>query len=865
MPENFDEKAIRRFIELANEGSVQASFDELGKLGFRLHENAIHRTWLTGTEVYAMVYHVMNRVRKTDWSDFTAAAGLQSKSFLSKATIPANSVQRFTKLSQAEVTLDFYDTPCDYIGRNLFGKGSGLSRCMDILDCVIDVWKRETTEFLSHTSKEAPRFAFASLFPIDPLLAPMADYFIFGERLKNRYVEAKRACDKDAMDQCSRIARMRTIGLFKFLSSTTNKPYSLPSEESLDRIANSLDTCDTEKLILIDPDYRRAIDDCRKKGVGIYSYYSTQQLDAHGPGCPPKIGLVAYFSQKASEWLQSTQSEVESSTGKEAAPKAGTSIDIRYFQRISGWKNAIIDRKVDAGDDDAYEIEEADSYSNRYISQEMQTLEGEPYCLFKDFLLKKSARSLLIASDSGSGKTTIVRGISALVAQAHLDEEAKEDDFIKSVIPSGIDEAECLKALSDYIPVIISQPSFAEVGRYKDTYDAITGIADSDVFLEALYSLLPSGKNGFASLDEFKKIVGLGSKILFVVDSIDEVPAPRMNYIDQLAKLVQEYDFGKVLITSRHLTNRENTKLKAINDSLSPSSPIVKILPLDEQRQKALLEKVAGKGSALEDLRCFPGASDILSNPLVLVAMARYRNDCAGIHMLVDEALRSAKTMLASLGSLPTGDAVNEKIQEIAFRSLEANGCIRFDWFSEAMKQAIRESSISAENDDSYADSLLQGILWRSGLFTIRKGGLHDYIDFRYEALKGWWASEYIYRRFDEDLSSRVEELPSKFAGTISCFRSLMEGATRMGEASRLAVLCSIEKIAPNEGGNFLVVEDHEDDLRLWVIKAISERVFLYSDYPESSDLERDFAKRIYEDVSSFGFTEGIKGFCLKN
>ena len=86
-----------------------------------------------------------------------------------------------------------------------------------------------------------------------------------------------------------------------------------------------------------------------------------------------------------------------------------------------------------------------------------------------------------------------------------------------------------------------------------------------------------------------------------------------------------------------------------------------------------------------------------------------------------------------------------------------------------------------------------------------------------------------------------------------------------MDEATRFATLCSMEKIAPNGSNDFLIVEDDEDDLRRWVVKAVSERIFLYSAYPESSRADRDFAEAIYDDASSFGFAEGIEGFCLKN
>lgn len=861
MSERFDQSIIRSFIDSANRNADQVDHNELNKIGFRFHEGILHRTWLTGTEVYAMAYHVTKRVQKTDWNDFTVTAGLQSTSFLSKAYIPANTTEKATRIKDSKsVSTSFYYTPCDYMGL-LFNTSSNTSRYMDILDCVISVWENETSEFLSHTNKEADRFMFASLFPIDPLIAPMAEYILFGEHLKLRYKEAEADDDKKLMNQCLSSARERTVKLFRDLSSTTKKPYVLPSTRLLDSAAASYDANDVERSILKDADYRSAIEAYIKSGVRSYSYYSAYQLDTHGPGCPSETGLVAYFLMKAREWLQLKQGE----TGPDAETVIKPSIDARYFQSISGWKNAIIDRKVDAGDSDVYETEKADSYSNRYVSQGMQTLDGERFCLFEDFLLEESRKSLLIASDSGSGKTTIVRGISALVAQAHLCEEERDSDFIDSFIPDTVNKTECLEILSKFIPVIISQPSFAEVERYRETYSSITGIAENDVFLRALYSLLPRGKNGFVSIDEFMRAMSLGRELLFIVDSVDEVPAPRIGYIDQLAKLVKECEFGKVLITTRNLANRENAKLRAINNSLSPDSPVVEILPLDEQRQEALLRKVATRDVSLNDLRCFPGASDILGNPLVLVAMVRYHNDCENDHMLVDEALRSTKTMLASLGSLPTGEAVNEKIREVAFLSLANDNHITLEQFSKIMKRAIKESNTVAENDDSFADSLLQGVLWRSGMFKINKGGRHDLIDFRYKALKGWWASEYIYRQFDEDLSSRSEKLPSRFANTIACFRSLMEGATRMDEATRFATLCSMEKIAPNGSNDFLIVEDDEDDLRRWVVKAVSERIFLYSAYPESSRADRDFAEAIYDDASSFGFAEGIEGFCLKN
>lgn len=871
MSENFNEEAITRFIKLADKNSVRETFGELGELGFRFHKNTLCRTWLTGTEVYAMVYHVVSRVNQAvTWSKFTSDTGLQKGNYLTRARIPAETQEMFIRSKRnnkkiREIRFTPYDLVEALFKGNWWLPQESCPSDIDILNHVISVWETERGKFLNHTQKTAVRFPFAKLFPIDPLVAPMADYCLFGEHLNTRYKTAEEE-DEDIKGQCLMIARKRTIELFRNLSATTLAHYSLPDEDSLESTTRKFFVTDVEKSILKDPEYRKTIREYREKDVGNYSYYSYYQLDVQAPGLEQKIGLVDYFSQKASKWLQSNQSEVESDMGKEATPEADTSIDIQYFQSISGWKNAVIDRKVNPEDSNTYGIERADSYSRRYISQEMQTLEGEPFCLFNDFLLEDSARSLLISSDSCSGKTTIVRGISALAAQAHLDEGERDRDFIESMIPDGINKAKCLEVLGGYIPVIISQPPLSEVSRYGETYKEITGIADNNAFLEALYTLLPSGKSGFTSLEEFKRIIGLKSSILFIVDSIDEVPAPRMNYIDQLKKLVQEYGFGKVLITSRHLTNNENTKLEEINNSLSQNSPIVKILPLDEQRQKALLKKVAGESFKLEDLRCFPGASGILSSPLVLVAMARYRSDCVDNHKLVDEALRSVKTMLASLGSLPMADAVNEKIQETAFQSLKTtNEPVRFETFSREMKQVIKKSNTFAQNNDSYAESLLQGILWRSGLFTIHRGGAYDYIDFRYEALKGWWASEYIYRRFDEDLSSRDKELPSsRFAGTISCFRSLMEGPTRMSEASRLAVLCGMEKIASRKRGDLSIVED-EDELRLWVIKTISERIFLYSAYPESSDPDREFAKSLYKDASSFGFTEGIKGFCLES
>ena len=87
----FDKEACERFIDSINEGSVQIDAHELETLGFRLSKDGLRRTWLTGTEVYAMVFHVTRRIKETNWSDFTAAAGLQRQSYLSNASIPARS------------------------------------------------------------------------------------------------------------------------------------------------------------------------------------------------------------------------------------------------------------------------------------------------------------------------------------------------------------------------------------------------------------------------------------------------------------------------------------------------------------------------------------------------------------------------------------------------------------------------------------------------------------------------------------------------------------------------------------------------------------------------------------------------------
>ena len=860
----FDKEACERFIGSINEGSVQIDAHELETLGFRLSKDGLRRTWLTGTEVYAMVFHVTKRIKETGWNDFTAAAGLRGWNFLSAATIPAESKAAVShSLETKKKTSGGYLTPWYFAQVNWFNAASH-TQAMNVLNTVIDVWRNETETFLSHTKKSADRFHFAGLFPIDQFLAPAAEYLIFGKFLNLRYEEAKVKKNEEALQQCAEIARQRTIELFKNLSSTTDEPYTFDLAE-IEQKAKSSYISQTERGILKDGEYLMAIKSLIDSGASSYCYYSRTQLDEHGIGCPGKTGLVSYFSQMAVKWCQ-TKGYSDVTDEFESADTVAA-ISSQYFKSISGWKNAIIDRKVDATNGDAYELEEADSYSNRYIVQEMCDQNGERFCLFEDFLLKPSAKSMLIASDSGSGKTTIVRGLSALLAQAHLERTERDSSFIEAMIPSGIDVDDCLSMLSDFYPVIISQPSFAEVERYEDVYKEITGIASNEAFLKALYSLLPSGKNGFSSFAEFETIMSLGGRLIFIVDSIDEVPSPRENYIDQLAKLVREWEFGKVLITSRRLTNKENDKLKGIVSSLSPEAPIVEILPLDEQRQRDLLKKVTLRSASLEEFHCFPGAEDILGNPLALVALARYHNERDRGDALVDKAFSRVNKMLASLGSLPTADIVSKRIQEVAFRSLVADGHrfdgrIRFEDFSQLMEKAIRESDTVGAQNNSYVKGLLQGVLWRSGMFKVYKDGGYDYIDFRYKSLKGWWASGYVYRKFDEELSSGPSTPFSKLAGTIECLRDLMEGAARMDEATRFAVLCSLEKIAPNESNNHLVVIDGEDELRTWMIRTISERIFLYSAYPESSGPDRNFANQLYKDASSFGFAKTIEGFC---
>lgn len=861
----FDKEACERFIDSINEGSVQIDAHELETLGFRLSKDGLRRTWLTGTEVYAMVFHVTKRIKETGWSDFTAAAGLQDTTYLSSAAIPSESkVAVSHSLETKKKASTGHLTPW-YFAQNNWFNTSGHIHAMNVLNIVIDVWQYETESFLSHTKKTADRFLFAELFPIDQLITPAAEYFIFGKFLNLRYQEALENGQEEILKQCGEIARQRTIDLIKNLSSITTEPYTLDHKKIRPKARTSY-TSQIEQDILSDRRYLKAIESLIDSGASSYCYYSRHQLDVQGVGCPKKTGLVSYFSQMAVKWCSQIRDHSDVTVELESADTVAA-ISSQYFKSISGWKNAIIDRKVDATNGDTYELEEADSYSNRYIVQEMCDQNGERFCLFEDFLLKPSAKSMLIASDSGSGKTTIVRGLSALLAQAHLQRTERDSSFIEAMIPSGIDVDDCLSMLSDFYPVIISQPSFAEVERYEDVYKEITGIASNEVFLKALYSLLPSGKNGFSSFAEFETIMSLGGRLIFIVDSIDEVPSPRENYIDQLAKLVREWGFGKVLITSRRLTNTENDKLKGIVSSLSPEAPIVEILPLDEQRQRDLLKKVTLRSASLEEFHCFPGAEDILGNPLALVALARYHNEREGGDALVDKAFSRVNKMLASLGSLPTADIVSKRIQEVAFRSLVADGHrfdgrIRFEDFSQLMEKAIRESDTVGAQNNSYVKGLLQGVLWRSGMFKVYKDGGYDYIDFRYKSLKGWWASGYVYRKFDEELSSGPSTPFSKLAGTIECLRDLMEGTARMDEATRFAVLCSLEKIAPNESNNHLVVIDGEDELRTWMIRAISERIFLYSAYPESSGPDKSFANQLYEDASSFGFAKTIEGFC---
>lgn len=394
----FDKEACERFIDSINEGSVQIDAHELKTLGFRLSKDGLRRTWLTGTEVYAMVFHVTKRIKATGWNDFTAAAGLQSKSYLSNASIPAQSQMVVShSLETKKKASAGYLTPWYFAQNNWFNASSHI-QAMNVLNTVIDVWRHETGTFLSHTEKSADRFLFAGLFPIDQFLAPAAEYFIFGKLLNLRYEEARRKGQEDALQQCAEIARQRTIDLIKNLSSTTKKPYTLDLGKIRSK-ARNLYTSQIEQDILKDREYLMAIESLIDSGASSYCYYSKRQLDKQGIGCPKDTGLVEYFSKMATEWCSQIRDHGDVTVELESADTVAA-ISSQYFKSISGWKNAIIDRKVDATNDDTYELEEADSYSNRYIVQEMCDQNGERFCLFEDFLLKPSAKSMLIASDS---------------------------------------------------------------------------------------------------------------------------------------------------------------------------------------------------------------------------------------------------------------------------------------------------------------------------------------------------------------------------------------------------------------------------------------------------------------------------------
>ena len=214
----FDKEACERFIDSINEGSVQIDAHELETLGFRLSKDGLRRTWLTGTEVYAMVFHVTKRIirDRTEWSDFTAAAGLQGTNYLNTASIPGVSTVSHSLETKKKASAG-YLTPWYFAQVNWFNT-SGHIHAMNVLNIVIDVWQYETESFLSHTEKTADRFLFAELFPIDQLITPAAEYFIFGKFLNLRYQEALENGQEEILKQCGEIARQRTIELFENLS-----------------------------------------------------------------------------------------------------------------------------------------------------------------------------------------------------------------------------------------------------------------------------------------------------------------------------------------------------------------------------------------------------------------------------------------------------------------------------------------------------------------------------------------------------------------------------------------------------------------------------------------------------------------------
>ncbi|HIR00855.1 MAG TPA: hypothetical protein IAA69_01040 [Candidatus Aveggerthella stercoripullorum] len=570
----------------------------------------------------------------------------------------------------------------------------------------------------------------------------------------------------------------------------------------------------------------------------------------------PDEGFIAQFQTRTTTTtyapLEGDERQKQNVNGRNEA------MDL-YFRTAAMWKDSILERRIDPnaihGGNQNEPINQG--YVDRYVPLSFLR-DDEEIDVFSSFLLDDSKARLLVLTDSGSGKTTFLRGLVALIAQLNetsTDDTADNDRNLAKALDPELTDSD-LNVLRSYVPIMLAQPPYSQTENHEGEYGALDAPNNPELFAKTSFGLLPQGYSEpyGGDFNSFLSIIEAANNPLLLVDSIDEVPSNhRHSYIRQLECFVAEYGIRKVIVTSRPLGARETQQLKGFVLGNEP----VTIAPLSIEEQNKLAGKVA-QNVSLKELACFVGSDSFLTNPLLLTSMARYRGNGGSS---ISEALSQASQMLVSLGGDFYSESVNDEISRLAFSlSTSGSGIAQRD-FEMRIRGSIKDAAQLSESEYS---SRVQSVLWRRGLFKIEQAesaSNPDKVEFRYEALRSYWAALYLWKTLDTEWVAfeesgysfnRSDEDPFYPSRTLGLIGRLLTGK-RNSSYSALTILLFMDLLCAKPFVTGVPIEILD-----YVTSCINERVFIGYRYPNRSESERETCRNILQGAETISFNKPL-------
>ncbi len=315
----------------------------------------------------------------------------------------------------------------------------------------------------------------------------------------------------------------------------------------------------------------------------------------------------------------------------------GMRSDDPYLAAVAAWASDLRERGTRRG---GAAIAYADVYTR-------PTYLGDDPIAWLEDVGASAEPGLLASAESGAGKSTMARGLAALVASLRqalvsgwLDQVLGDADlstmaegpraiaaFVRAFVPPQLRPQ--AGRLARYVPVFVTQP---EWDTDKTSFARIEQVSSLDEFLFDSPARRPVGQDtaevfaaGKPGRDAFNALASSG-RCLLIVDSIDEVPfAHRDAYMGLVQRFCAERGVCRLLLTSRQLPVDQQTELRGL-----ARYHVTEMRPMPEDSSRELFDRMAaiwrrrGLKSlvSFDDLRSEPGFATMLANPMVLTRVS---------------------------------------------------------------------------------------------------------------------------------------------------------------------------------------------------------------------------------------------------